>query len=82
MVGTAHIPYGDVVYVVTNYSASRSDRSAPITPGSDADDARFVPLGELGSLHLSDGLFEWLVDHGVVVGHRVVDDGRDDGALS
>lgn len=38
----------------------------PLVAGDDAADAAWVPLGELGSVALVDGLYRFLADHGVL----------------
>lgn len=66
LAGTARIPAGGSIYRVSNFFAVR--RGGFLRAGSDAADARFVARSELGLLELSDGLFAWLVGHGILGG--------------
>lgn len=45
-------------------------RAREITRGGDASDVRWVPVGELASLHLTEGLLEFLQDRGAMEGRR------------
>ena len=51
-------------YVVVDFWATLATDATP-TAGSDATDAAWVPLGELGEWDLVDGLLQFLTDHGV-----------------
>lgn len=42
------------------------DPGTPPTPGADAAEAAWVPLDEVSHLRLTDGLAEFLHDHGIV----------------
>jgi 8-oxo-dGTP diphosphatase len=47
-------------YVILDFAAEALDPQAPLAPGDDADDAAWVPLAELSSVGLVDGLEEFL----------------------
>jgi 8-oxo-dGTP diphosphatase len=53
-------------FVILDFSAAPAGAATPDpVAGDDAAEARWVPLGELGSLALVDGLAEFLDAHGV-----------------
>lgn len=56
-------------YVILDYACT--PRSTMVTPGDDASEARWVPVGELSDLHLTAGLLEFLADRGVLEGRRL-----------
>lgn len=62
---------GDIAfhYVILDYVCNA--RSHAVKPGDDASDARWVPVGELGDMHLTSGLLEFLADRGVLEGRRL-----------
>lgn len=60
--GTDPSPYH---FVILDFFATCPDRSAQPVAGDDADNARFVPLDELASLPLVEGLPQFLLDLGV-----------------
>jgi 8-oxo-dGTP diphosphatase len=62
---------GDIAYhyVILDYVCAA--RSIALKPGDDAADARWVPVGELGDMHLTSGLLEFLADRGVLEGRRL-----------
>lgn len=70
LVGVALLGGGDGRYLVWNFAAERI--GGTLRPGSDAAEAAFVDSGELAALDLSDGLFDWLVAHGVSVDGELV----------
>ena len=51
--------------VILDYEVSLFDASEPIA-GSDAPDARWVPLGDVAELRLAPGLAEFLHDHKII----------------
>jgi len=54
-------------YVVVDFWVAVASRFAP-TAGTDAADAAWVPLEELGEWELVDGLAQFLADHRVLPG--------------
>ncbi|MCY4037688.1 MAG: NUDIX domain-containing protein [bacterium] len=52
-------------YVVVDFWVAVASCSTP-TAGSDAADAAWAPLGELGEWELVDGLLQFLADHRVL----------------
>ncbi|HEC10842.1 MAG TPA: NUDIX domain-containing protein [Acidimicrobiales bacterium] len=52
-------------FVIIDYRVAVEPDAEP-RPGDDADEARFVPLGELTGLRLVPGLLDFLRSHGVV----------------
>jgi 8-oxo-dGTP diphosphatase len=52
-------------YVILNFEVTVLDQSEP-RPGDDERDARWVPLWEVTELKLTEGLAEFLADHGVI----------------
>jgi mutator protein MutT len=52
-------------YVIADFRV-RVTSSAPPTASTDAAEAAWVPLGEMGKLPLVDGLAEFLRDHGIL----------------
>ncbi len=55
-------------YIILDFTATA--RSHDIKAGDDAADARWVPIDELRSLSLTDGLLEFLSDRGVLEGRK------------
>lgn len=53
---------GDEHYVILDFEVTILDRREP-TPGSDAAEARWVPLEEVADLQLVEGLAEFLHEH-------------------
>ncbi len=47
-------------YVILDFAAEVLDPGAPLAPGDDADEAAWVPLDQLSSVGLVDGLEEFL----------------------
>jgi 8-oxo-dGTP diphosphatase len=47
-------------YVILDFAAEAVDPQAPLAPGDDADDAAWVPLAQLSSVGLVEGLEEFL----------------------
>ncbi len=54
-------------FVIIDYRVEVEPGVSP-RAGDDADEARFVPLGEVGSMDLVPGLVEFLTSHGVLPG--------------
>lgn len=52
-------------YVILDFAVVALDAGRPVA-GDDAAEALWVPLGEVGSLRLVDGLAEFLHDHNIV----------------
>jgi 8-oxo-dGTP diphosphatase len=55
-------------FVILSFRAEPLDDTAPVEAGDDADDAAWVPLGDVATHDLVDGLADFLVAHGVVPG--------------
>lgn len=54
-------------HLVTGHPSSPTTQGLPpLLAGDDAADAAWVPLGELGSVPLVDGLYRFLAEHGVL----------------
>ena len=68
LVGTTWFPIADGRLVVFDFRGRRRVDGGPLRSGDDALDAAFVPLGEVRSLELADGLAGWLVAHGILDG--------------
>ncbi len=65
LVGHAERIDGTHHYVILDFEVSLIGDSAAIA-GSDATDARWVPLNDIGGLALVEGLAEFLSDHGII----------------
>lgn len=52
-------------YVILDFLVVALDAAAPVA-GDDAAEAAWVPLSDLGSMALVEGLAEFLHDHGIV----------------
>lgn len=52
-------------YVILDFSVTIMSDAEPVA-GDDAAEARWVPLAEVASLTLADGLAEFLHDHGIL----------------
>lgn len=65
LLGAAEIVDPGHHFVVLDFEANCRDTGA-ITPGSDASEVRMVPLTEVHTLPLVDGLLDFLVEHGVL----------------
>ena len=65
LVGVAERIGPDHHFVILDYAV---EVLAPAPPhaGSDADEARWVPLGDVAELDLVEGLAEFLHEHGVI----------------
>jgi len=55
-------------YVILDFWARPKSRD--LTPGDDASEARWVPVGELNDYELTAGLYEFLQDRGALEGRR------------
>ncbi len=55
-------------YVILDFWARPKSRE--LTPGDDASEARWVPVGELNDYELTAGLYEFLQDRGALEGRR------------
>jgi 8-oxo-dGTP diphosphatase len=66
LLGTAEVDAPPERFVIWDFLARRREQGTVPTPGDDAVDARFVPLEDVLELDLSDGVGDWLVDHGVL----------------
>jgi 8-oxo-dGTP diphosphatase len=55
-------------YVILDFWARPKSRD--LTPGDDASEARWVPVGELNDYELTSGLYEFLQDRGALEGRR------------
>jgi len=66
LAGEALIPPERPIFRVLDYFACLDEPAAVPEPGGDASAARFVPLSEVRSLDLVDGLEAFLVEHGVL----------------
>jgi ADP-ribose pyrophosphatase YjhB (NUDIX family) len=66
VVGYAIIQSGTSRFIVTNFRATRRDRSCAPRAGSDAEAVAFFALEQLLGLRLTDGLIDWLRDHEVL----------------
>ena len=55
-------------YVILDFTVTLLDAwdAAPPTPGDDAVEAAWVPVGEVAHLRLADGMVEFLHDHQIV----------------
>jgi ADP-ribose pyrophosphatase YjhB (NUDIX family) len=53
-------------FVILDFAVTPLDTDAPLVPGDDAAEARWVPLADIGELALVDGLFEFLHDVGII----------------
>lgn len=60
--GTDPEPYH---YVILDFAVDVYDGSAPV-PGDDAAEAAWFDLDEIGDLDLVDGLYEFLVETGII----------------
>ena len=61
---------GEVVYHFVIHDFWAAPRSRETIPGDDVSEVRWVAVGELGELPLTDGLLEFLGDRGVMDGRR------------
>lgn len=52
-------------FVIVDFAVTPTD-PAGLTAGTDADDARWVPLWEVSELNLVAGLLDFLADHRVI----------------
>lgn len=53
-------------YVIMDFAVTVLDPDAAPEAGDDAAEARWVPLDDVGDLHLVTGLYEFLTDHAVL----------------
>jgi ADP-ribose pyrophosphatase YjhB (NUDIX family) len=67
-VGFAEVIEPDHHYVVLDFRAHLLVHDEPC-PGDDADEVRWVPLGEVAEHLLVPGLGEFLHDHGVITAY-------------
>lgn len=51
-------------YVIHDFRADPIG-DPPLRAGDDAAEAAWVPLADLGEVHLVDGMLEFLADHGI-----------------
>jgi 8-oxo-dGTP diphosphatase len=65
LVGLAEIFDGDTHYVVADFAVTILDADTPVA-GDDAAEASWVPLDEVPDLALTDGLAEFLHEHGIL----------------
>jgi mutator protein MutT len=54
-------------FVILDFAVRVLDPEAALVAGDDAAEARWVSLAELGDVDLVPGLYDFLVDHGVLV---------------
>jgi ADP-ribose pyrophosphatase YjhB (NUDIX family)/N-acetylglutamate synthase-like GNAT family acetyltransferase len=66
LAGRALIPAGPVSYAVDDFFAQLVDPQEEPTAGSDASEARLVPLDQVAAMDLVTGLEDWLTRHGVL----------------
>lgn len=65
LVGLAEIFDGDAHYVVADFAVTILDADTPVA-GDDTAEASWVPLDEVPDLALTDGLAEFLHEHGIL----------------
>jgi ADP-ribose pyrophosphatase YjhB (NUDIX family) len=65
LIGVAERIGDDHHFVILDYAVEVL-APAPPSAGSDADEARWVPLNDVAELDLVDGLAEFLHEHGVI----------------
>ncbi len=65
MVGWVERMGSDHHYVIMDFAVTPLG-ALDLTPGDDADDARWVPLWEVSEVDLVDGLLDFLADHDVI----------------
>lgn len=65
LIGVAERIGDDHHFVILDYAVEVLAPAAP-SAGSDADEARWVPLHEVAEMDLVDGLAEFLHEHGVI----------------
>jgi 8-oxo-dGTP diphosphatase len=62
-------------FVILDFLVSVLDPRQEAAAGDDADEARWVRLTDLDGLRLVDGVYEFLVDHGIIEAAEPVDPG-------
>ena len=67
LLGVAERRDGDHHFVILDYLVEVAE-AVPLLPGTDADEAAWVPLGEVAELPLVPGLAGFLAAHGVLSG--------------
>jgi mutator protein MutT len=65
LVGWEEVVGTDHHFVILDFAVSVRERTEPL-PGDDAADARWVPLGDVASHGLVDGLAGFLAEHGII----------------
>jgi ADP-ribose pyrophosphatase YjhB (NUDIX family) len=65
LIGWVERLHDDHHFVILDFAVTPFGFDPP-RAGSDADDARWVPLDEVSDLALVDGLAEFLYDHGII----------------
>ena len=65
LVGWAERIHDDRHFVILDFDATVLERREP-TPGDDAQEACWVPLGDVAELRLVEGLAEFLHEHGII----------------
>ena len=63
-------------FVILDFEVTPLEPRAPLVAGDDAAEARWVPITDLGDLHLVDGLYEFLHDTGMLAARRPRDERR------
>lgn len=66
-------PDGGYHFVILDFLAVPADPTPQPTPAGDAAEVRFVDLDDVAEYDLVEGLYEFLLDHGVVGATRTVE---------
>lgn len=65
LVGVEEVLADGFHFVILDYAVSVLERAEPVA-GDDASDAAWVPLSDVAELPLTEGLAEFLHDHGIL----------------
>ncbi|MBX7070006.1 MAG: NUDIX domain-containing protein [Microthrixaceae bacterium] len=65
LIGWAELISDEAHFVVLNFEVIMMDDGEPVA-GSDAAEARWVPLAEVEELNLTPGLVEFLAEHNII----------------
>ena len=65
LIGVEEVLADGFHFVILDYAVSVLERAEPVA-GDDASDAAWVPLSEVAELPLTEGLAEFLHDHGIL----------------
>lgn len=65
LIGWAELISDEAHFVVLNFEVIMMDDGEPVA-GSDASEARWVPLTEVEELNLTPGLVEFLAEHNII----------------